>query len=54
MNPADIRTRGVTLKQLRKSEWLKWPAWLQDELENWPEQLLVENEEKQEWTIAAT
>ena len=34
MNPADIGTRGVTLEQLRESEWLNEPAGLQDEPEN--------------------
>ena len=53
MNPADIGTRGVTLEQLRESEWLNGPAWLQDEPENWPEQQLVEHEDEQTWTIAS-
>ena len=53
MNPADIGTRGVTLEQLRESEWLHGPAWLQDEPENWPEQQLVEHEDEQTWTIAS-
>ena len=53
MNPADIGTRGVTLEQLRESEWLHGPAWLQDEPENWPEQKLVEHEDEQTWTIAS-
>ena len=46
MNPADSRTRGVTLEQLRESELLNGQAWLQDEPENWPEQQLVETEEE--------
>ena len=52
MNPADIGTRGVILEQMRESEWLNGPAWLQDEPENWPEQQLVETEDEQVWTIA--
>ena len=53
MNPADIGTRGVTLEQLRESEWLHGPAWLQDKPENWPEQHLVEHKDEQTWTIAS-
>ena len=52
MNPADIETRSVTPEQLRKSEWLNGPAWLEDEPQNWPEEQLVETEDEQVWTIA--
>ena len=35
-NPADIGTRGMSIEDLKESEWLKRPAWLQRDEEKWP------------------
>ena len=45
MNLADIGARGVTVRQLLKSEWLKDPAWLKLNPTNWPEQAKLVDEE---------
>ena len=36
LNPADIGTRGISLENLTKSEWLTGPAWLKLPIEEWP------------------
>ena len=36
LNPADIGTRGMTVFQLLKSEWLTGPAWLHEPPDTWP------------------
>ena len=51
LNPADIGTRGVTLSQLDKSEWLNGPAWLKEDSSRWPEQPNPIPEEDCAWVI---
>ena len=47
-NPADIGTRGGTrgmsIEGLRESVWLKGPAWLQKDEDDWPKPWCQENE----------
>ena len=38
-NPADIGTRAINVDELKRSEWLSWPAWLKQRENEWPEQL---------------
>ena len=38
LNPADIGTRGMTVKDLNESEWITGPAWLKHDNSCWPEQ----------------
>ena len=38
-NPADIGTRAINVDELKRSEWLTGPAWLQQRENEWPEQL---------------
>ena len=38
-NPADIGMRVINIDELRKSEWLIWPAWLKRPQSEWPEQV---------------
>ena len=43
-NPADIRTRGMSIERLKESVWLDGPAWLQADEENWPKPWCQVNE----------
>ena len=38
VNPADIGTRGMQIKDLEEIEWITGPAWLRDKTDEWPEQ----------------
>ena len=38
-NPADIGTRAINIEELKRSEWLTWPAWLKRPESEWPEQV---------------
>ena len=41
-NPADIGTRAVNVDQLKRSEWLTGPAWLNQPDSKWLEQVNLE------------
>nr|CAD2185106.1 unnamed protein product [Meloidogyne enterolobii] len=36
-NPADIATRGTSMKEIQNTNWLEGPSWLKKEKEKWPE-----------------
>ena len=38
-NPGDIGTRAINVDELKRSEWLTWPAWLRQRENEWPEQV---------------
>ena len=44
MNPADLPSRGCTIAQLVQSIWWKGPSWLKGPQEQWPQELLVDEE----------
>ena len=43
-NPADIRTRGMSIEGLKEFVCLNEPAWLQGSEDNWPKPWCQENE----------
>ena len=43
-NPADIGTRGMSIKGLKESVWLNGSAWLHADEEKWPKPWCQENE----------
>ena len=47
-NPADIGTRGMSIKGLFESVWLNGPAWLQTDEEKWPKPWCQVNEAEAE------
>ena len=47
-NPADIGTRGMSIKGLKESGWLNGPAWLQTDDEKWPKPWCQVNEAEAE------
>ena len=55
-NPANIGTRGMSIKCLKESVWLNGPAWLQADEEKWPKPWcqLTEIEAKQATSTVAT
>ena len=43
-NPADIRTRGMSIEGLKEFVWLHGPPWLQSDEEKWPKPWCQEKE----------
>ena len=47
-NPADLGTKGLSIKELMKSVWMKGPVWLKNEInetENWDQEELFPDRE---------